>query len=357
MGNLSLKHLFVVLALWPVLMKPAYADGVSTTILVDNGGRVDWSHSGNNLIAFDRMGLDGYFDIWTMRPDASGQRCLTCRATQLPQRHIGNPAWHPSGALIVFQAQKGGVPKLVDTECTPGAGVLNDLWLMTADGTRYWKLHTVSDEVSRDSQGVLHPHFSHDGKHLIWSERVRANGRAFGEWVMKLADFRITALGPQLSNIRPINPSPVSAFYETHGFSPNDRYFLFTGNQHGGLEIYEYDLLTSQLRRLTQDLTIWDEHAHYNPSGSKIVWMSSKGLQIYNRLKSELWLMDRSGLNKTQITYFNFPGHPHYLNSEAIVAADSAWSPDGRHIVVTLIDSDPNSQERDKGKIAIVSFN
>ena len=57
------------------------------------------------------MGADGYFDIWTMRPDAAGQRCLTCQAGPLPQRHIGNPAWHPSGAFIVFQAQKAGVPR------------------------------------------------------------------------------------------------------------------------------------------------------------------------------------------------------------------------------------------------------
>lgn len=334
-----------------------YAEPVAVTILTDNGGRVDWSPLGTNLIAFDRMGADGYFDVWTMRPNTTDQRCLTCQATQLPQRHIGNPGWHPSGAFIVFQAQKAHVPKLVDTQCTPGAGVLNDLWLMTADGARFWKLYGVSDEVSRDSQGVLHPHFSHDGKRLIWSERVKANGRPFGEWVMRLADFSVTILGPRLSNIRTINPSLVSSFYETHNFSRNNRYFLFTGNQHGSLEIYEYDRLTTLARRLTRDLVIWDEHAHYNPLGTKIVWMSSKGLEIDNRLKTELWIMDRSGLNKTQLTFFNDPGHPHYLNKEAIVAGDSAWSPDGRHIIVTLIDADPNSQDRDKGMIAIVTLN
>ena len=34
--------------------------------ITDDGGRVDWSHSGNNLIAFDRVGADGFYDVYVM---------------------------------------------------------------------------------------------------------------------------------------------------------------------------------------------------------------------------------------------------------------------------------------------------
>jgi hypothetical protein len=39
--------------------------------------------------------------------------------------------WHPSGKLIVIQAQKAHVPKYADNKCAPGAGALNDLWIIT----------------------------------------------------------------------------------------------------------------------------------------------------------------------------------------------------------------------------------
>lgn len=65
--------------------------------ITNDGGRVDWSHSGNNLIAFDRMEEDGYYDVYVMNPDGSGEKCLTCGKQGLPQKHNGNPAWHLSG--------------------------------------------------------------------------------------------------------------------------------------------------------------------------------------------------------------------------------------------------------------------
>ncbi|MGD8520093.1 MAG: hypothetical protein PVF56_03020 [Desulfobacterales bacterium] len=122
------------------------------TILTENGGHLAWSKK-NNKIAFDRLGRDGYFDLWIMNPDGSGQKNLTTNHPQLPNKHIGQPAWHPSGKLMVIQAQKAHVPRYADTKCTPGAGTLNDLWIITPDGKRTW------DE---------HSHYSPNGKKIIW---------------------------------------------------------------------------------------------------------------------------------------------------------------------------------------------
>jgi Tol biopolymer transport system component len=334
-------------------------DNLDISIINKNGGRVDWSHSGNNLIAFDRMTSDGYFDVWTMKPDGGEQRCLTCDTTRLPQKHIGNPVWHPSGKFIVFQAQKRGVPKKFDPKCTPGAGALNDLWVMTSNGKNFWKIYQVSPEISKDSQGVLHPQFSHNGENIIWSERVKANKRPFGEWVIKIANFVVINNAPKLTQIKTIRPSQTSSFYETHSFSPDDRYFLFTGNQDGGLEIYEYDLLAKESRRLTQAPKVWDEHAHYTLTGKKIIWMSSKGLTMKInpfQLKTEFWVMDRNGKNKRQLTYFNYPGKPHYMNQKFIVSADSSWSPDGKKLIILIIYGESNSRQRDKGMNVMMDF-
>ena len=76
---------------------------------------------------------------------------------------------------------------------------------------------------------------------LLWAERVGRSSRAFGSWVMRLADFAFGGSRPRLSNIRTLTqgeaaPRPgEGAFYETHGFSPDDRHILYSSNVEHGL--------------------------------------------------------------------------------------------------------------------------
>ena len=69
-------------------------------IITEDGGHLAWSKK-TNQIAFDRLGKDGYFDLWVMNPDGSGQKRLTPNHPLLPNKHIGQPAWHPSGNQII----------------------------------------------------------------------------------------------------------------------------------------------------------------------------------------------------------------------------------------------------------------
>uniref|UniRef100_A0A7V0Z6E7 Uncharacterized protein n=1 Tax=candidate division WOR-3 bacterium TaxID=2052148 RepID=A0A7V0Z6E7_UNCW3 len=73
-------------------------------IFLENGGRVDWCET-NDMIAFDRKGEDGLYDIYIIRPDRTDEECIT-DIPGLPERkHIGQPAWHPSGRYIVCQVE------------------------------------------------------------------------------------------------------------------------------------------------------------------------------------------------------------------------------------------------------------
>lgn len=194
---------------------------ISLQTLTTNGGRVDWSEA-KNIIAFDRIDEQGYFQIWTMLPDSSQQQCLTCGRPEAPAKNKGNPAWHPSGKYIVFQAQNdfpGTIPAVADYFANPGAGINNDVWVMDSSGDQYWKLQTVPVKIG----GVLHPHFSHSGNKLLWAERVSGNGGKYGQWIIRLADFVVVSGTPQLQNIQTFTPGSSPDFYETHGFTLDDK--------------------------------------------------------------------------------------------------------------------------------------
>ena len=314
---------------------------VSISTVVESGGRVDWSES-RNLIAFDRLDDRGYFKIWVMRPDGSDQRCLTCNNPALT-KHNGNPAWDPSGRFIVFEAQNdfhGLLPKINDYFANPGAGINNDLWVMDFSSGKAWQLTHVPPRVG----GVLHPHFSHNGNYLLWSERYSAGGDN-GLWRMKMARFIVNGGVPSITDDRSLTPGKQKQFYETHGFSKDDRTIYFSANltpgQHvPGDDIYAYNVESGDLRDLTNAPEEWDEHAQLSPSGKKILWMTNRDLPKQRTpygVRSDYWIMNSDGSDPMRLTYFNTPGSPEYIEG-GITAADSSWGPDGRQLVATLIE-------------------
>ncbi|MBU0478694.1 hypothetical protein KKC91_09025 [bacterium] len=315
----------------------------SIKIIQEDGGRVAWSPK-DDLIAFDRRGEDGYYDVWIMKSDGSGQRCLTCDNPNVPQKHNGQPAWHPSGEYIVFQAQNpslAGFPnifqKIEKAFTGPGSGVNNNIWLMDKCAKQFWQLTNIPER-----KAVLHPHFSHDGKKLIWSEMIDRNIKPSGRWVIKIADIIINHSNVRLENILILNPGDMQ-FYETHGFFPDDKIILFSATKDGqykNLDIYSYNLITTELIALTNtSLSEWDEHAHFSPDGRNIIWMSS--MEIPQQIKqyevlADYWIMDSNGKNKKRLTYFNNPSSKEYIPG-GVTAADFAWSPNGGKIIAYLV--------------------
>jgi len=303
------------------------------TLIEENGGRVDW---GKNGIVHSRYGKDGYYDLWVMTEDGSDAECVTCDNPGIPQLHNGQPAWHPSGEYIVFQSQDPLLPHTPREDLMltqPGHGKHNNLWITDPEGINFYQLTHI-----KENRAILHPHFSHDGKTLLWSERI---GDGPLDWAIKIADFVVTP-APHLENVTAYQPLG-NVWYETHDFSPTDSKILLTvgtESEYSGFDIWEMDIETQAMTQLTDNPDQWDEHAHYSPDGKKIVWASSCGY-VYDpkkwtqTLRTDLWIMDSDGSNKERLTYFNEPGHHEYIGRPAI-SADSSWSPDGKRIAVSV---------------------
>ena len=360
-------------------------------VLVDpQGGRLDWSRLTDQIVFGKyRASGDRRADIHVMRGDGSDQRCLTCGKADVPQAGNDQPAWHPSGRYIVFQSVNSALPvpvalrgRLADALSQGGAGFHNDLWVMTADGEKFYRLTNV-----RQGEATLHAHFSHDGRKLVWGAYERSDedtqsekgtgrdagrgsggrwqqGRARsqraggpGQWSLKIADFVIED-GPHLANTKSYRPrGDATTFYESHGFTPDDSKILFSasiGRPHPmDLDIWTLDMRSEQLSQLTDTPGVWDEHAHYSPSGQHIAWVSSAGFDYkptYNygkTLATELWVMNADGSHQSRLTYFNEPGRVETIGKRTIVA-DNAWNRDGTKIAAVLgvVDDDGDQSSR-----------
>lgn len=303
------------------------------TLLNENGGRVSWSSKGD-FILMDRKNEDGYYDIYMIRSDGSDEQCLTCdQAEVIGKGHIGQPEWHPSGRYMVFQVQKlknqGKWGR--DLAATPGFGRHSDLWLMELSTKRCFELRHTPET---DESGVLHPHFSHDGKKLTWSEMYEAPNmtQGYGKWTIQVADFTFEGQKPVLSNLTSYEPGK-PGWYENHGLSPDNRKLLFTSSfefkKPFHSNVYSYDIAENRLDLLADGK--WNEHALYSPSSNKIVWMSG----AHNKRGTDYWSMNPDGSDKVPLTDWNNPKLSTWKN-KMIVAADASFSPDGKYLVAYL---------------------
>lgn len=312
---------------------------IVTDVLHGYAGRLTWHPDGESIV-FDKIDPDDdlrYFDLWSMTAAGNLRRCLTKDRPVPPwtSRHIGQPAWHPSGQWLVYQAQKQDASVLVDAYATPGSGWQNDLWLMDAEA----QTPTCLYACPAVNGGVLHPHFSAAGTRLSWSEYVGAGRSPLGHWALRQAVFSVDRGRPSLSMLEAADPGRAPDWCENHGYDPlDDACVIFSGNPNGEpalrSNIYVYDSAALSLAQLT-DNNRWEEHAHFSPDGQWIVFM--RGLTDdapLDQLETDLWIMARDGSRQQQLTHFHEPGHPHFVSETGVVCADSDWHPDGQQLAV-----------------------
>lgn len=281
-----------------------------------------------------------------MDSDGTGQTCLTCGAKPgMPTKNKGNPAWDPSGQYIVFQAQRDDAS---DYMATPGKGVANELWAMTPDGSHFWKLVSVP---KLPPSGILHPHFSRDGKKIFWAQLVKASLISLGEWNLNIGDFVVRNGVPGIENIQSFQPGGYDMFYESHGFTPDGKSVLFTAQTQAGLSAQEFlmNLSSGAMSNLTQTPQFWNEHGQLSPDGKFIVWVTNRDTQK-NYLN--MWIMGSDGSNPRLLLNFHDSANRSLYTDGG--PADSSWSPDGKHLVVYSIMGSASAETG--GKIFRVDF-
>jgi Tol biopolymer transport system component len=314
----------------------AITEATDLTYILRKDGRISFC-SANNLIAFDQAESDYYYKIWTMDKDGKNPTPLTVDNPILPNRHHGNPDWHPSGEFMAIQVVNPDIGGIFSGTfgyklyTSPGAGVQNDVWILKRDGSAAWKITNVTNQG-----GVLHPHFSKDGSKLVWAEMISPYPSPTGTWVMKLGNFSVVGGVPVVSNIITLKPGNYQ-WYETHGFSPDGSTLIFSIMPWGGaskdFDICTYNLVTAELRMLTEPTEQqWDEHAHFTPDGKQVIWMSSAENHLLpeeitqTSVKTDYWIMNADGSNKKRLTFFNIP------TTEKVIASDLSITDDGRYM-------------------------
>lgn len=312
------------------------------------GGRLDWHPTGNSLV-FDRVTYNDSvsnqpcYETYTMNADGSNEQCVTCSHPDMPTHNKGQPAWHPNGRHLMFQAEKQTHSPGVNCgiAANPGAGVYNDIWVLDTQTNSARALVTVG---AGQDFGVLHPHFSPDGTKLLWSElysrgNIFSPGLEAGKWKIMIADVSIDGAGVMtVSNATQLLPKVGGAegFFETHGFTQDGTRIQYSSGAGYGIamsvrsDIWTADLMGNNIVKLTDGF--YNEHMFHSKSGAKAVFMSNRfnGTQAdFMTTGTEFYMIDSNGSNICQLTHFNQSGFPE-SQSKKTTAADISWHPNGR---------------------------
>jgi hypothetical protein len=315
----------------------------SRRTLTAHGGRVDWC-AANNLIAFDRMTGAASSEVFVIRPDGSGERCITCNMPDLPKGIRGQPAWHPSGEFLVIQAQgkfyKGNHFEFVSW------GIHNDLWLIAADGR--WAQRLIETEYLGAS---LHPHFSDTGDRLFWTVRestgkkirqrlfLKTPGKEnpWDGWYLAIADFKRDLSGKAKLTDRIDLYRGEGGFFESHALRSGVIWFSHTQSGRPLVDdIYRARWDGTGRVNITKSPATWEEHGEPSPAGSLLTFNSSRSFDWKNppdtakTLRLELWARQTRTGNIFRLTDFN----KQLANGERVLTSDYAWSPSGREIAV-----------------------
>lgn len=317
---------------------------ISSRLLTDNGGALDWCHK-KNVIAFDRHFSDRSSEVFSIRPNGTKEDCITCGIDAMPPGVRGRPVWHPSCEYLAVQVQ--GPYFSASAYENLSWGFHTDIWFIAADGS--WVQKVVSAPLGG---AVLEPRFSEDGLLLAWGDR-RSTGKRIAQsrdprqqtpaaenpwdgWALAIADV-VPRPGARvgLANRRTLLARR-DGYVEPSAFVGGR---IWHARNQSGLplidEIRNVDKDGQNSVQIWRSSGIWKDRPVPSPLGRLIAVGSSEGFDwhfppdLANTLRTELWMVDTDG-NAQQITRYNGGLRP----SERALSVDHAWGPTGNEIAV-----------------------
>jgi Tol biopolymer transport system component len=290
--------------------------------------------------------------VYVGRTGSTQLTCITCvqqPGGPKPERNKMEPAWYPKGGWIFVAVERDhySKPPIIGWNKGYVKGQLEDglwtnMWAVSVDGRRWQRLTDFQSNKPGVADGYTGPAFTPDGRKAVWSQAIDGNVfkyTPFGRWELIEADVAIADGTPTLSNLHDITPNGMF-WNEPGNFAPDNATLVLTGSVEKdaeGQDQYTLNIRTGKLTNLTNSPTVWDEHGVFSPDGKKILFMSAypyrndaKASKVLS-IKTEFMLMNADGSGITQLTHFKMPGYPESSNG---IAANGAWSPDGRTITL-----------------------
>lgn len=338
----------------PVDARPGHHAVREVRLIKEGGGRVEGARQGD-WIAFDMIGADERYDVFIMNIEGGSERCLTCDYWEFRKTHVLNPAWHPSGEVLIVQVQSQPLRRRLSTLAmtTPHRALGSELWAVTRDGKAAVQITRFGERGS----AVLDPHFSHEAGLLVWSERLRSReGGPWGQWGLRVTELKVGRGIARLGKSRLYDSGLGTGLAVAHDFSPDDGGLLVSASPDRGLaemDILRLDLETEEVVRLTSSPDQHDELVSSVPHSDYYVWVTDRGLDDPRLTRgaargplprrTEVWLRSASGMAQERLTYFNNFKSDHYLGQAMVT--DVSWTADGEALLLQVLSVPERSLE------------
>lgn len=330
-----MKNLLFLFFFLPSLLAAQSPNATATITIWKDSAIGAIYNKATSTVAYGKPDKKGNYKIYLSDTLGNNEHQLTY-AGWSSDRHQWAEEWDPSGKYLYcyvekteYAKEKGHKRKPVDA--IPGYGAYTDLWLVTRDGKKAWKL---VDTPNNYNGGIIHSAVSQDGKLFAWSERVKAPkaldlNLLAGTYVIRVADFSFDTM-PHFTNIRTFRPGNVDACNELDGISKDNKlicfYSTFESKNIFATPIYTLNIETGEIKKLTTES--FAQAGTFSPDGKHIVYMTGAGCDIFplEVQGADWYVMNIDGTNKQRLTWMNKKNNPQSVNHYRLAGSLSFMS-------------------------------